>query len=218
MFPSPILVFLAYLCVYWRGYGPVFISSTDDKETKFPFTVYAHINSFQFAEITNLDFDDAYEEYVNLSDDNPYKYLAINSVAINAVNSYDNGGINANNVLTLAKRLLEYLYKNNPSDNWSYINLLQVYRRERELSKSERTRLLEIANEANVMLQSACYLLLDNQEQSDFCFNKLDTEEREKFARMPICHFRASGRQKGSDGEKMQIQEIPNTILWLLNG
>lgn len=76
-------------------------------------------------------------------------------------------------------------------DEIKTINLLQVYKRQRDLSDEEEDELYEILenNSDNNQYMVGAYLLLGQQRQAERFFNKMSKDERNDFKEYPIYHF-----------------------------
>ena len=71
------------------------------------------------------------------------------------------------------------------------INKLQIAKRTRELSESEKDALYEISesNCQRLDIMAGAALLLGERERAKRYFSRMSNEEQEAFQQMPIAHF-----------------------------
>ena len=128
--------------------------------------------------------------HINMPDDNPYKYEIIQWLCLGILKASDKCDVNRKDVLSLAQSLIEWEIATYGERAISTLNLFQIYKRSRALTASERQKLFDIVNskEEDACKAAAC-LLLDNQEQAEYHFNKLPPETKEAFTKWPIYYF-----------------------------
>lgn len=76
-------------------------------------------------------------------------------------------------------------------DEIKTINLLQVYKRQRDLTDDEKDELYDIVenNSNNNQYMVGAYLLLGKQRRAERFFDKMSKEDKNEFKKYPIYHF-----------------------------
>ena len=173
----------------------IHMESSDGSMGAYPVPCYQLIDPEIFAEISNLDYADIYNEYMKIPDNNTDKPHLIQHLVLQTLKSYDKGGVNKDRVLDMAIHLIKAIERLDGSDSQiATINLYQAYRRVRDLTITERKELLDIVSSSeNCALKAAVYLLLSNQEQAEYYFEKLSENEKAEFISWPIYHFWGMG-------------------------
>ena len=124
-----------------------------------------------------------------------YLYIAANYFLLKLIAAYDEAnGIRKNILFETATQFAEWL-SSLPSDQWDHqiatINRLQLVKRKRELTQSERNELFEIISTAadKPFLLTGLYLLLGEQIQARKYFNQMTEIDQKEFASFPINKF-----------------------------
>ena len=166
------------------------LNSDLENEPKYPVPCYHLFSPEQLMQLTNIDFDDLYNEYINISDDNPYKLEIIYWLCLDLLKLCNEPYYNKDKALVLIQKFIKWEIINYGEDIESTINLLQVYKRVRNLTEGERNKLFEITDKKiDNQYKVSAYLLLDNHEQAGFHFNKLTDEQKDDFKQSPVYHF-----------------------------
>jgi len=94
-------------------------------------------------------------------------------------------------LLLLAESIQDHLDSYSIHSITNIVNRFQIYKRQRQLSKIEKSELMELRNSTkdNQML-CAINILLDNISEYELYFDELTYEEQEKFNNYPISRFR----------------------------
>jgi len=174
-----------------------FTTQKDVERKYYDWTCYHGMPVEELSEFTSLDYDNIYNDYVNIPEEDAeissLKYDTVQNLYLSAIKSYDKGGINKDKVLELARKLIEWEIEKFGWNDLCAINLYQIYKRCRELSKEEREILLNISNNnEDISFKAATHLLLDNLEQFEYFINKMNDLEREKFEGFPIYNLLSS--------------------------
>ena len=70
------------------------------------------------------------------------------------------------------------------------MNRMQIAKRQRKLNASEMLELAQIIeSESTADIRCGAYLLLDDGESAQKCFNEMSTEQQKEFLKFPICRF-----------------------------
>jgi len=135
---------------------------------------YKIIPPEEIAQLTNLDYADIYNDYINMPETNPYKHSLIEELCLALINSYDQGDMRKEEALALAQKFIEWEISTYGENTSAIISLFQVYKRTRSLTTAERNKLLDIADsEYSNETKAVVYLLLDNQEMAEHYSNKI---------------------------------------------
>jgi len=170
----------------------VFLTTKDEyrNEVKYVIPCYYTIHPEMLVQLTNIDFDDVYSEYVKMSDENPHKYEILQNFCLNILKSCDEGCYNKDKALLLVQKLVELEISNHGEDPLLLINLFQIYKRSRKLTAKERQKLIEIMDNNNdYEYKTGVCLLLDNQEQAEYYFSKMEKASKDLFVTWPIYYF-----------------------------
>lgn len=93
-------------------------------------------------------------------------------------------------LLACAAILARKLYEFDGKSNEAFINVLQTFKRTRELEEDEKAALEEIALDAPEMyIKAEAFALLDNQSMAERCLNRCNEKERIQITEYPISHF-----------------------------
>ena len=116
----------------------------------------------------------------------------INKFILNLLQAYDKTD-SRNDLLELAKNLCNKLslYQD---DITNKLNKLQIIKRRRELSQSEKNKLMEIRqnliqNELINQNQCGIAILLENEFDFKYFYNKMSKEEQKEFDNFPISNL-----------------------------
>jgi len=165
-----------------------------DKEDHFV-PVYGVLDKDSWATVSNINFDDVVPSFNRIYDKHSDNCLfrVANESLLSMLLAYDE--TQKERLLHVATHLSNWLLEKCPEDvlwkNVRLINYLQAVKRGRELSKSERIQLLEIAEDSTMEAQvraGAC-LLLDNRDSAEFHLHKLKPSVRADFIKYPIYLF-----------------------------
>jgi len=168
-----------------------FVIQEDSERKYYDWTCYYGVPADELSDFTSLDYDNIYNDYVNIPEEyaavSDSKYYALQNLYLGAIKSYDKGGINKDQALELARKLIEWEIEKFGWNDVCAINLYQIHKRCRELSRDERNILLNISNNnEGIKFKAATHLLLDNLEQFEYLINRMNHLEREEFENFSI--------------------------------
>ena len=106
--------------------------------------------------------------------------------------AYDEQPDKLTKLLHLAEKTCTWIEKSDVEDG-SYtmvLNRMQIAKRQRKLNVSEMLELAQIIeSESTADIRCGAYLLLDDGESAQKCFNEMPTEQQKEFLKFPICRF-----------------------------
>ncbi len=155
---------------------------------------YSILTTKNYLELANLDSDAIIKSYIEM-EGNPGLYLLANLTILKFLSAYDNSNDQRKDFLTASEKLAEWLGNLSEEETdlpreLCVLNRLQIIKRKRELTKSEKQiiwQLLEQADQPYIKV-GAC-LLLDNQEAAEMYFDRLSPEKQDDFRASPIFRF-----------------------------
>lgn len=153
--------------------------------TKYECLSYQHYKS-----ISNIDYKNMIKAYSNVLLENDRCLEMANVNLLNMLKAYDEMDVKKDLLINTAKELSEWIYVKEPTFI-SKINYLQTIKRIREFTSEEKLSLVSMLDEANInyIEKVGIYLLLDNAEQTECFFNKLEKLEQENLKAFPIYAF-----------------------------
>ena len=144
--------------------------------------------------ISNIPFNKLITQFKALDGKNSI-YEVANCFLIKLIAAYDEArGKRKERLLSTAREFAEWLAQlpENAFDaRVTTINKLQIAKRTRELSESEKDALYEISesNCQRLDIMAGAALLLGERERAKRYFSRMSNEEQEAFQQMPIAHF-----------------------------
>jgi len=171
-------------------YDHAFYVEKEESGYYHPVPLYTTLAPEMLTEFSNIDFDDVYKQFVETPIDDAFRAEIFQSFILGGLNAYDNGGPRKEELLQLIIQLLQYEETLDGYETPEHrLNLIQAYKRQRELSDEERTILHEIAESASGICKVAAHLLLDNKDHARYLYNDLKETEKQQFDDFPISHF-----------------------------
>jgi len=168
-----------------------------DNEEQLSVPVYSHLVVDDYIDIDNLNFDSILLSYQTFFENTPTKLQAAflnrtNLDMLKMLIAYDKSKKDV--LLQTAKQLADWIHENSLTDLDRYhalLNVLQIARRQRDLTKDEMQELCVITENSNVgsAMKVGAYLLLGNQPAAQRHFDKLTLEEQNAFREFPIYVF-----------------------------
>lgn len=143
--------------------------------------------------IEKLNFEDILnynKKSVSLSIDdcenNDINNQYMNLLVLMLINSYDK--TKNEEFYQLAEEFIDKLLEWEPNDNIYIVNQLQLVKRKRELTDTEKSKLYNIKNEENdnIELLYGISILLENKSDIDYYYNRLDAKSKKEFSKFPI--------------------------------
>lgn len=141
--------------------------------------------------ISNMNYEIIYED-ISQTPISPEYCTKVNFLVLDMIGAYDNQIKKDEKLLDLAEKICEWL-RNIQSEidpEILLLNRLQITKRRRALSMSEVVALVKLTEgEYSMATKCGAYLLLDNDNDAQICFDKLSIFEQKEFLKYPICHF-----------------------------
>ena len=156
---------------------------------------YDFLKSDDFLEIRNLDYDDIFQSYQELSDEKNI-FVRANCMLMQLIAAYDDSGDTRMDILDTAYKFAEWLYNADIGESElepeiRILNLYQVLKRRGELSKAQKRKLFEIAEDQNLCkeIRIGANLLLDNPIVAGILFEGLSDDLKENFREFLFFRF-----------------------------
>jgi hypothetical protein len=155
-----------------------------NSDDKYITSLYSILQTDDYLQISNIDYDAMLPSYQILLKDNPEIFDRANMDMLNMISAYDKNK-NAN-LLKVAKSFAEWIFndcKDIIPNEIKLLNILQIVRRERELNIDEIKQLCAITENPKMCEETkvGAYLLLDNQIAAQIHFDLLDKDIQEEF-------------------------------------
>lgn len=142
---------------------------------------YPISNGFQY--VDNLNYQGMEKDILNGNKEKWYLNL-LGDFALALIDKYDSNHDDEN--LNLAKKICEYLLKSEDSIN-TKLNDYQIKYRKNQLTNEEKASIVSIKNSStNLSVQCGAALILNQFDDFEFYFLKLDKDEQEDFKKYPI--------------------------------
>ena len=181
--------------LYTLAEAPFGLYYSDDNDVRKFITWYDILKPSDFLEISNIDYEEiihAYKLY-----DEGYIYSQATLTLLNIIHAYDQSDDIRKDVLQGAEKVGRWLIDDERISeddvplSVRQINVLQIIKRERQLSRSEQQIAFGIAeNELEHNdIRVAAYLLLDNQLSAEKYYEMLSENEKRLFKTYPIFRF-----------------------------
>lgn len=145
--------------------------------------------------------EEGYRKIVNLVPDSVEKAFEkhpivpscqdlLNQKLIEMLSAFDKGCQQPDAVLATAAILARKLLEADSTSETHFLNLMQTYKRKRDLSAEERKRLQDVAiDSGQPYAKAAAFALLDNMEMARNCLNRCTEAERRQIEDYPISRF-----------------------------
>lgn len=172
---------------------PIAVFDASDSELihPIPATQYILLKEKDFTHSSNIDFDKIMEGISNSSDSKPV-VDSILLLFLRMLKGYDMQIVKDPRLLELAENTCQWIENHNCSadaDNM-LLNKLQIVKRKRKLDTDEIIMLADLAKaDKHAAVRCGAYLLLDDNEKAQKCFNELNKQFQEEFLSYPICIF-----------------------------
>lgn len=118
---------------------------------------------------------------------NEYAFHLTNNFLLNSVKYYDKNN-HKQEILELALNVYDYLYQSQTDNLLSFLNKMQVVKRQREFTLKEKEEIINRKNQDKHNNETLCgfFILLGSKMEFEIHFNKLSEEQREVFRTHPI--------------------------------
>lgn len=169
----------------------VFESTDTEQANPIPASQYLLLDKEAFIHTSNMDYERvktdicAMEHHPLLLDSTTYLLL-------NILRGYDAQSQEDAALLDLADSVCEWLaaYDEIIDSRIVRLNQLQIVKRRRALEIQEIVELGKLSDDANAPnIRCGAYLLLEEIEKAQHCFDEFPPELQEEFLTFPICHF-----------------------------
>jgi hypothetical protein len=155
---------------------------------------YSYLRKDDYLQISNINYDDILPSYKALQDTNEGIFGIANNDMLQILLAYDESKPKKDELLSVSKEIAGWILqedKTNLPTDIKILNFLQIIKRERQLSREEKNSLFSMTQNSSVRddIKVAAYLLLDNHDLAEFCFQKMDPENQESFKNFPIYYF-----------------------------
>lgn len=166
----------------------------NNKSNSYDVSQFVILNKNDFLTASNIDFEKIVLDFKNVKH-NSITFSTANVFLLELLTAADIAeGKRKYEILKACKDFAEWIKESSDTeleDEIKTLNLLQVYKRQRELTEEEKDELHEIIenNSKNSQFMVGAYLLLDEQKQAERHFNKMKDEDKDNFRKFPIFHF-----------------------------
>ena len=153
-------------------------------------TIYSNLSVDDYIKLSNINYEMMLSSYQRVLETSNLCYSQVNQDVLNLIMAYDK--TDNPEQIKAAKELIEWLFTKSTgfSQEILIVNSLQIYKRERDLFAEEKEKLIEIgAENTDLNVKVAAYLLLDNQDMAKYYFKKLECEKQNTFKMWPIYRF-----------------------------
>lgn len=150
-----------------------------------------------YLEIDNFNYDSVFQEYKELTAENPSMFEDTNNNLIRLLLAYDKveDEYKKDKLLILAEKVARLIFDEDKNNIVPYevkkINFLQIIKRKRSLNEEEIEYLHEITenNKNREDILTAAYILMDDGIGAKRHFKQLSIEEQNRFKEFPINIF-----------------------------
>lgn len=149
-------------------------------------TIYSWFQEEGFLSVCNIDFDDIVPSYQKVIEYNPNISQRANNDMLMMLLAYDKQ--HDIRLLKTAENLCQWIItiQDENDKNIHILNLMQIRRRERQLTADERENVMDLVDSVDNMGKVACYILLNNKEQVNHYINKMSKSDVQFLKSLPI--------------------------------
>lgn len=179
---------------FFGKYLPSTYCEKDNKSESFDVSQFVILNENDFLTASNIDFKKILLDFKKVKH-NSRTFVIANYYLLKLLAAADIAQEKRKEKILEACKDFALWIKEAPDDELEdeikTINLLQVYKRQRNLTDEEKDLLHEITenNSNNNLYMVGAYLLLGLQRQAERFFNKMSKEDQNDFKKYPIYHF-----------------------------
>ena len=164
---------------------------SDNQIVQIPYFMAFDKESYDKA--NNIDYSNFLQACHDLGKCNKKQIECINFHMLDMLNVYDKQENKNARLLQACYDVCKWLTEVNEFDDYQLthtLNLLQIIKRQRKLSKDEEEQLYNILDSTDdIQIKFATNVLLDNKSAANRYFNKFDNNTRDWYSKMPIYHF-----------------------------
>ena len=163
----------------------IFTAKLDD-DNMLAIPPYVVFNRETFRDVKNINYSDFLPSFKKTKSNEDKFYQSVNWTILRMLMGYDSQDKKDNNLLNAALELAEWLISINPNEHLKdvyHINYLQIIKRQRALTDSERDILFDILDspQSSDELKFAAHLLLENYTMAERYFNRLDQDTQKQY-------------------------------------
>lgn len=179
---------------FFDKYLPATYCEKGNKDNSYDISQFVILNKNDFLTASNVDFDKIILDFKNIKH-NRMTFSNANYYLLELLSAADIAvGKRKEKILKACEDFALWI-KEAPDDELEdeikTMNLLQVYKRQRDLTDEEEDELYDIVenNSDNNQYMVGAYLLLGQQRQAERFFNKMSKEDQKDFKEYPIYNF-----------------------------
>lgn len=164
----------------------------NDNDQLLPTSIYSLFKVDDYITFDNIDYESLPTTYISLASDNPMLLEIVNRDMLIMLAAYDKK--TCGKLIKAIEKLAQWSVDNcslqSAEYDYFYINLMQVYKRTRELLENEKDNIYSIYEKTDKQdIKTAATLLLGDYIGAKRCFARMTIEEQEFFKVLPIYHF-----------------------------
>ena len=165
----------------------------DNEGRKYPVSQYTILKPKDILTLCNIRFDRLLPSFMNISH-NRFTFEITTQFLLNLLRAYDVSNDKRIDILDVAEDFALWLVdiaENSIEVIVGEINLLQTYKRKRELTSLEKRELMKLFELSDLPenMKIAVGILLDRHVEVKEHFDKLTLEDKKEFMRFPIARF-----------------------------
>ncbi len=155
-----------------------------------PVSQFLLLDKENFIHTSNMDYE-AIEKDIRKMPHHPLLTDNTTRLLLNVLRGYDEQKEKDLRLLDLAETICDWLDSNEETGSSSIVllNRLQIKKRKRSLSAQETSELVKLTDEKPSTIRCGAYLLLDDINKAQLCFDELPKGAQKEFLAFPICHF-----------------------------
>lgn len=177
---------------YFAPHPVAAFASSDTKcEHPNPVSHFIMMDKKAFTDSSNIDYQ-AIDNNLFATKLTPLLIEPATFLLLEMLKAYDEQSEKSEDLLRLAEKTCTWIEQSDAEDNpyTTVLNKMQIVKRQRKLNVSEQLELGRLIEaDATADIQCGAYLLLDDIESAQKCFDRLTAEQQKNFLSYPICHF-----------------------------
>lgn len=185
----------------------------DDVEHKnpIPASQFLFLDKSAFIYTSNMNYELIYQDVIQkeLKPETVDRYI---SWFLDILRAYDEQTQKDPILLGFAEKICDWLQTQEIADEKiMLLNKMQIVKRQRMLNPSEIVELAKLTVlECPPDIRCGAYLLLDDKEMAQGCFDEIDRESRKTFLTYPICFF---GNLQITEGNTLDQSDTENELI-----
>ena len=167
--------------------------ASDDTKCEHPNPVshFIMMDKAAFVDSSNIDYQ-CIENNLFATELTPLLINPATLLLLEMLKAYDEHPKKSEELLRLAEKTCTWIEQSatDKDPHIAVLNKMQIIRRQRKLNVSELLKLGQlIESDATADIKCGAYLLLDDNESAQKCFDELPVERQKEFLSYPICRF-----------------------------